>query len=142
MKTKLKVLLIAFGLFLTFAFYSNTTIYAELQDIGVKITYPSADQKVPLGELTIFGTSTDNETTDCQVQVDVNDIKPFQNATATGPMMKNDYSTWIFSYTQDYHLIGEGANELTAKISCLDGPVSLTKYYTVNVIGVNKEQEQ
>ncbi|MDQ3868243.1 MAG: hypothetical protein M3250_01645 [Thermoproteota archaeon] len=141
MKIKLIVLLIAFGVFLSFAFCSNT-IYAELQDIGVKITSPSAGQKVPVGELTIFGTSTDNETTDCQVQVDVNDIKPFQNATATGPMMKNDYSTWIFSYTKDYHLIGEGANELTAKISCLYGPVSLTKYYTVNVIGVNREQEQ
>ena len=141
MKTKPMVLLIAFGLLLTFAFCNNT-IYAELQDIGVKITSPSAGQEVPVGKLTIFGTSTDNETTDCQVQVDVNDIKPFQNATATGPMMKNDYSTWIFSFTQDYHLIREGANDLTAKISCLYGPVSLTKYYTVNVIGVNKEQEQ
>jgi hypothetical protein len=141
MKTKSLILSISSGLFLTFAFCSNI-VYAELQDIGVKISSPSTGQEIPVGELTIFGTSTDNETTACQVQVDVNDTKPFQNATATGPMLENDYSTWIFSYTQDYRLIREGVNELTAKISCLYGPVSLTKYNTVNVIGVNKGQDQ
>jgi hypothetical protein len=30
----------------------------------------------------------------------------------------NNYSTWIFSYTNKYHLISEGTNELTAKLSC------------------------
>src|SRR5919112_3254789 len=137
MKTKPMVLLIAFGLFLTFAFCNNT-IYAELQDIGVKITSPSTGQEIPVGELTIFGISTDNSATDCQVHVDIDDTKPFQKATATGPMIKDDYSTWIFTYTQDYRLIREGENELTAKISCLYGPVNLSKYHTVNIIGVNK----
>ncbi|MCD6038227.1 MAG: hypothetical protein K0S67_2116 [Nitrososphaeraceae archaeon] len=56
-------------------------------------------------------------------------------------MIKDDYSTWIFTYTQDYSLIREGVNELTAKISCLYSPVNLSKYNTVNVIGVNKEQQ-
>ena len=135
MRTKSLLLSIFSGLFLTIAICTST-VYAELQDIGVKITSPSTGQEISVGELTIFGISTDNETTDCQVQVDVNDIKPFQNATATGPMKENDYSTWIFSYTQNYRLIREGVNELTAKISCLYGPVSLSKYHTVNVIGV------
>ena len=141
MNTKSLVSSIVSGMFLNFVFCNNI-IYAELPDIGVKITSPSTGQEIPVGELTIFGTSTDNETTACQVQVDVNDTKPFQNVTAAGPMMENDYSTWIFSYTQDYRLIREGVNELTAKISCLNGPVILTKYNTVNIIGVNKEQEQ
>jgi hypothetical protein len=140
MITKSLVLSIASGLFLTYALCTNT-VYAELPEIGVKITSPSTGQEIPVGELTIFGTSTDNATTDCQVHVDVNDTKPFQRATATGPMIKNDYSTWIFTYTQDYRLIKEGVNELTAKISCLYGPVNLSKYHTVNVIGVNKEQQ-
>ena len=140
MRTKSLMLSIASGLFLTFGFCTNI-VDAELQDVGVKITSPSTGQEIPVGELTIFGISTDNATTDCQVQVDVNDTKPFQKAVATGPMMENDYSTWIFSYTQDYRLIREGVNELTAKISCLYGPVSLSKYYTVNVIGVDKEQQ-
>jgi hypothetical protein len=140
MITKSLVLSIASGLFLTYALCTNT-VHAELPEIGVKITSPSTGQEIPVGELTIFGTSTDNATTDCQVHVDVNDTKPFQRATATGPMIKNDYSTWIFTYTQDYRLIKEGVNELTAKISCLYGPVNLSKYHTVNVIGVTKEQQ-
>jgi hypothetical protein len=140
MRTKSLMLSIALGLFLTYILCSNT-IYGELQDIGVKITSPSTGQEIPVGELTIFGISTDNSTTDCQVYIDVNDTKPFQKATATGPMIKDDYSTWIFTYTQDYSLIREGVNELTAKISCLYSPVNLSKYNTVNVIGVNKEQQ-
>ena len=138
MMTKSLVLSITSGLFLTYVLCSNT-IYAELQDIGVKITSPSTGQEIPVGELTIFGISTDNSTTDCQVHVDVDDTKPLQKATATGPMIKDDYSTWIFTYTQDYRLIREGENELTVKISCLYGPVNLSKYHTVNIIGVNKE---
>ena len=140
MGTKSLVLSITSGLFLTYVLCSNT-IYAESQDIGVKITSPTTGQEIPVGELTIFGISTDNSTTDCQVYVDVDDTKPFQKATATGPMIKDDYSTWIFTYTQDYRLIEEGENELTAKISCLYGPVNLSKYHTVNIIGVNKEQQ-
>ena len=140
MRTKSLVLSITSGLFLTYVLCSNT-IYAELQDIGVKITSPTTGEAIPVGELTIFGISTDNSTTDCQVHVDVDDTKPFQEATATGPMIKDDYSTWIFTYTQDYRLIREGENELTAKISCLYGPVNLSKYHTVNIIGVNEEQQ-
>jgi hypothetical protein len=137
MGTKSLVLSITSGLFLTYVFCSNT-VYAELQDIGVKITSPSTGQEIPVGELTIFGISTDDSTTDCQVHVDIDDTKPFQKATATGPMIKDDYSTWIFTYTQDYRLIREGENELTARISCLNGPVNLSKHHTVNIIGVNK----
>jgi hypothetical protein len=137
MWTKSLVLSITSGLFLTYVFCSNT-VYAELQDISVKITSPSTGQEIPVGELTIFGISTDNSTTDCQVHVDIDDTKPFQKATATGPMIKDDYSTWIFTYTQDYRLIREGENELTARISCLYGPVNLSKYHSINIIGVNK----
>jgi hypothetical protein len=137
MGAKSLVLFITSGLFLTYVLCSNT-VYGELQDIGVKITSPSTGQEIPVGELTIFGISTDNSTTDCQVHVDIDDTKPFQKATATGPMIKDDYSTWIFTYTQDYQLIREDENELTAKISCLYGPVNLSKYHTVTIIGVNK----
>jgi hypothetical protein len=38
----------------------------------------------------------------------------------------------FFAYTQNHHLIEEGNNELTAKISCVDNPDS-TKYYSLNV---------
>ena len=104
--------------------------------VSVKITSPAKGQKVPVGELKVLGTSTDNATTDCQVYVDVNDIKPMQNTTAVGPAVQNDYSNWNFTYTNKYHLISEGINELTAKLSCINNPANITKYYSVNVTGV------
>jgi hypothetical protein len=110
--------------------------------IGVKITSPTTGQQVPTGELIISGTSTDNATTDCTVYADWNNTKPFQTATATGPAGVNDYSRWTFTYTDDYHLITNGTNNLTSKLSCVgdDSNVgttaNLTKSYSVNVIGV------
>jgi hypothetical protein len=104
-------------------------------EADVKITSPSTGQQVPAGELTIKGTSTDNPTTDCIVSVDVNDMKPMQNATATGPGGVNDFSTWDYNYTRGYHLITEGVNELTAKLSCLNNPMNVTKWNSVNVTG-------
>ena len=56
-----------------------------LQPLGVKITSHTTGQKVPTGELTISGTSTDNPNTECHVYSDWNDQKPFGNAVAAGP---------------------------------------------------------
>ena len=103
--------------------------------IGIKITSPVADQQVPVGELTISGISTDNATTDCTVYADWNDQKPFQKVVATGLGGENDYSTWTFTYTQNYHLIANGTNNLTSKISCLNNPTNVTKWNSVNVTG-------
>jgi hypothetical protein len=125
------------------------------QVIGLKIISHATGQKVPVGELTISGTSTDNASTDCTVYADWNNIKPFQKVIATGPGGVNDYSTWTFTYTQDYHLITNGTNDLTSKLSCVDesngGTANLTKYYSINIIGlarttksatISAEQEQ
>jgi hypothetical protein len=108
---------------------------AQLQLMGVKITSVKEDQQVPIGNLTISGTSTDNSATNCQVYADINDVKPLQNTTATGPGGPTDYSNWTFTYTKSYHLISEGVNELTAKLSCIGNPVNGSKWYTVNVTG-------
>lgn len=45
---------------------------------------------------------------------------------------------WSFTYTEDYQLIKEGSNELTAKISCyaVNNPTPLSEWHTVNVTGV------
>ncbi len=67
-------------------------------------------------------------------------IKPLQTALATGTAGVNDYSRWTFTYTANYHLITNGTNNLTSKLSCVDdinvGTANLTKFYSVNVIGV------
>jgi hypothetical protein len=123
----------------------STTNFAFTQEeqatntISIKITSPVTGQRIPIGELTISGTSTDNTTTDCTVYADWNDQKPFQKAIATGPGGVNDYSTWTFTYTDKYHLITNGTNNLTSKLSCFsnNGAASnITKNYSVNVIGV------
>src|SRR5919107_5117736 len=142
--TKELVLLFTFGVTILLLYsavpdyyYSALQVQAQVQQqqqqlpspiIGVKITSPSTGQQVPAGELTISGTSTDNATTDCTVYADWNNTKPFQKAIAIGPGGVNDYSTWNFTYTADYHLITNGStNELTSKLSCLSNPTNLTK---------------
>src|SRR5918995_6673247 len=114
------------------------SIFAQAQQdntIGVKIISPITGQQVPVGELTISGISTDNAITDCTVYADWNNLKPFQKAIATGPGGESDYSKWNFTYTSQYHIITEGTNELTAKLSCISNPTNLTKWNSVNVTG-------
>src|ERR671914_734712 len=142
------VALAIIGLFFGLISFS-TFLYAQIPPIilGIKITSPSTGQQVPVGELTISGTSTDNATTDCTVYADWNNTKPFQKAVATGPGGLDDYSRWTFTYTDDYHLITNGTNDLTSKLSCVGddsnvGTANLTKSYSVNVIGVTESSER
>ena len=129
--------LVTLKIILLTAILTNTTAYAQIENpLGLKITSHEQGQEVPVGELTISGTSTDNATSYCIVYADVNDIKPFQNATATGPAGANDYSNWTFTYTDNYQLITNGTNELTAKLSCVSSPTNLTKWSSVIVVGV------
>ena len=116
--------------------------------MGVKIDYPIANQEVPVGKLNISGSSTDTASDDCRVFVDVNDIKPFQNTTATGPGGQSDYSNWTFTYTEKYNLITEGKNELTAKLTCNGNDIinsngtsnianEKSKWYSINITGIS-----
>jgi hypothetical protein len=117
---------------------TNTT--NSSQRIGVKITSPKANQTVPIGELTVNGTSSDSPQTNCQVFVDLNDTKPMQNVTGVGVGGPKDYSNWTFTYTQNYHVIDKGMNELTSKISCYDNSGAgnaTTKYYSINITGTD-----
>jgi len=103
--------------------------------MGVKITSPIKDQRIPVGTLTISGTSTHNTTSNCQVSVIVNNVKPYQNATATGSGGNNDYSKWNFKLAPQYTMIKEGTNKITGKLVCADNP-NLKKFYSVNITGV------
>lgn len=115
---------------------SNTTTTAATSFVahGVRITSPVKGQQVPIGILTVTGTSKDNATTDCQVFVIVNGVKPYQNATATGPSGATDYSKWSFTLSPKYTLIKEGMNKIATKFSCKPNP-AMASFYSVNVTG-------
>lgn len=107
------------------------------QSIGVKIIAPKTNEIVPTGQLIVNGTSSDTSDTNCQVYIDWNDAKPMQRVSGKGPGGQDDFSSWTFTYTKNYHFIVEGSNELTSKISCSgdSGVGNTTKYYSINVTG-------
>jgi hypothetical protein len=109
------------------------------QEQFVKIVSHGQNQSVSYGELNISGVSSDTLTTNCTVYVDWNDLKPFQivKARAVGNN-NNDFSTWTYRYTEKYHLIAPGPNELTAKITCLDTVTNqpVSRWNSINITGV------
>jgi RTX calcium-binding nonapeptide repeat (4 copies) len=108
------------------------------QEQFVKITSHTQNQSVPFGELNISGSSSDTQATDCTVYVDWSDLKPFQIVNPRAVGNNNDFSTWTFKYTEKYHLIMGGLNELTAKISCLDTVTNqpVSRWNSINITGV------
>lgn len=117
--------------------------FVNVHGISIKIDSPLGNKQVPVGELTISGTSTDNSTSQCQVYVDWNNLKPYQLATPTGSNGSADFSTWSFTYTSKYHLIQTGVNDLTSKITCLVPPTgpTVTKWFSINVTGTTSPNQ-
>ena len=117
----------------------SVSVYA----ITIKIESPLGNQQVPVGELTISGTSSDNSSAQCQVYLDWNNLKPYQLATPTGSNGSADFSKWSFTYTSKYHLIQTGVNDLTSKITCLVPPAgpTVTKWYSINVTGTTTSNQ-
>ena len=153
MKFKALIVAIVFGVVLSI-FFGHVILAApeanaqqqiqpntNTSSLGVKITSPAKGQQVPIGGLTISGTSTDDPVDNCQVSIILNGVKPYQETNATGPGSEpgkaTDYSTWKYTFTPSYAVIKEGVNKITSKISCSSStPTSLAKWYSVNVTGV------
>ncbi|HYY86603.1 MAG TPA: carboxypeptidase-like regulatory domain-containing protein [Nitrososphaeraceae archaeon] len=115
---------------------SNTSTKTIPPSVGVKILSPTSGKEIPVGNLTIFGVSTDDEKSDCTVLVDWNNEKPFQKAKAAGPYGNDDYSSWTYTYSPAYHAIENGLNDLTSKLECLENSKVTTKWHSINVTGV------
>ncbi|HEX5905151.1 MAG TPA: hypothetical protein VFY50_03810, partial [Candidatus Nitrosocosmicus sp.] len=124
---------------------------------GVKINSPDKGDLVPLNSnksLVIYGISKDNATSNCDVTIIVNNVKPYQNVQPTGIQGNNDYSTWKYTLASNYTSINEGNNKITSKVFCpsgIDGssgivgggaPSASQAYYSVNVTGSNFTQAQ
>jgi hypothetical protein len=110
------------------------------EKLGVKIAFPLQYQQIPTGEVPMFGSSTDNEITDCIIYADWNDNKEFKEVMPIGPGGHNDFSTWMYTYTQKDHLITNGINDLTAKMICSVDNINFTKYASIKVIGSSSER--
>ena len=107
----------------------------------VVITYPDENQTLPTGTLAIFGTSSDNAKTRCTLSALLNDERPYQNVTASGPASGDDYSKWTFTFDPYYTLIKVGQNEIVSKIVCENnGGANSTAFNKVNVTGVAPEE--
>ncbi|MDN5868752.1 MAG: hypothetical protein L0H55_15315, partial [Candidatus Nitrosocosmicus sp.] len=112
---------------------------------GIKIVSPDKGDLVPLNSnssLVIKGVSKDNITSDCDVSVIINNVKPYQNVEPTDVQGDNDYSNWQYTVSSNYTNINEGNNKITSKILCLDGPQTLQAYYSVNITATNFTQPQ
>ena len=114
----------------------QSTTTSTLPDGAVTITSPEDGQRVPVGQdLKVRGTSMANAASDCKITVNLNRVKPYQQALADGPGGANDYSQWSFTITSQYAPIQEGQNRIAAKISCGDDP-NAKQFAHVNVTGV------
>jgi hypothetical protein len=110
----------------------------------VNIVSPPKDETVPAGSpLTVSGTSDDNAQTNCNIQIIVNGVRPYQD---TIPVAPRDYSEWTFVVNPQYAEIEEGINTITSKAICdtphepflvLD-PLTrqYVKHYSINVTGL------
>jgi len=107
--------------------------------IGVKITSPIRGQQVPAGNnLTVLGISKYNATSKCQVSVILDGIKPYQKTIPLG-LAGADYSKWKYTLSPTYQAtIKEGTNKITAKLLCQANPMGMTKFYSINVTGMNQ----
>jgi hypothetical protein len=124
-------------IFLALSYGVSYAIIPNVPDkLRVKISYPPFNHQVPLGELPVFGSSSDNESSLCEVYLDWNNDNDFHQARAAGPGGYTDFSTWIYVYSEKNHLIVNGTNDLTAKLLCsVDNNFNLTRYNSIKIIG-------
>ena len=120
--------------------------------MALKIVSPVKGQHIPTGtNLTVTGTSSDNSSTNCQISVLLNDLKPYQKTTPTGKSSSGgeDYSSWRYVFNNStYSSIKQGINKITSKMTCVntDQPrvtnPGVSKWYSINVTGVPAKTAQ
>src|ERR1700739_4129555 len=139
-RTDKSVLSVIMILFASTIWISSVNALPQQQtSLEVKITGPAKGQQVGVGKnLTLSGTSSTNSTSNCWVYVIVDGVRPYQKTIPTGQAGGNDYSKWKYTFTPTYAgSIREGINRITAKLLCQANPANLTKFYSINVTGVN-----
>jgi len=113
---------------------SEGVVPLQTQNESIKIVNLTPSQNVDLRkELEISGQSSDTIAKDCSVYIIVNNIRPYQSASASGTGGAKDFSQWKFVLHKEYTHLNEGNNKITAKLLCKTAP---TRWYSVVVNGV------
>jgi len=109
------------------------------QSPAIKITSPHNGDNVTVREpVYVTGVSSDDELTNCQVSIITNNLKPYHDVNATGKSGGKDYSTWSFTEGTELKI---GSNKITSKIACMENAMNSTKWYSINVTGVNRPDD-
>jgi hypothetical protein len=136
---------IVFGFIHVFVTSDSLATNKRLPDITplnfpkIEITsHRNGDYVYPSSELTIKGTSSDTGKTNCTIYTSINNIQPFQNASAAGPQGKNDFSIWDSTFFNATDLIKLGKNEITSFIVCFDANnnTPTSSFQIINLTGV------
>jgi hypothetical protein len=136
---------IVFGFTLVFVTSDSVATNKRLLDITplnfpkIEITsHRNGGYLYPSSELTIKGTSSDTDKTNCTIYTSINNVQPFQNASADGPQGKNDLSIWDSTFFNVADLIKLGKNEITSFIVCFDANnnTPTSSFQIINLTGV------
>jgi hypothetical protein len=122
--------------------YNKTQKQQLIDPLAIKISSPNPGDIFFMGSggsnnsLHINGTSSDNSTAPCVVEIIINAVRPYQLANPAGPNGPNDYSVWNLTVAADPFKEGPD-NEIAARLGCGPGTIkSSYRSYTVNVTGV------
>jgi len=105
----------------------------------VEITSPKNGDSIYLSsELTIKGTSSDTGDTNCTILISINNIQPFQNASAVDPQEEKDFSNWNSTFFNTTNLVRLGKNTVTSLIICFDtkSNTPTSSSHLINIIGL------
>ena len=87
----------------------------------VDIISPKNGDSVYLSSgLTIRGTSSDTRDTNCTILTSINNIQPFQTASAIGPQEEQDFSNWTSTFINTTNMLRLGKNTIISLIVCLN----------------------
>ena len=129
----------------------NFTIYGKSLDNipldlpKVEITsHKNGDYVYLTSELTIKGTSSDTGNTNCTILTSINNVQPFQNASATGSQGEQDFSNWNSTFFNTTNLLRLGKNTITSFIGCLDidSNTPASSSHSINLTGLPSDDNQ
>ena len=129
----------------------NFTIYGKsLDNIPLDlpkveiISHKNGDYVYLTSELIIKGTSSDTGNTNCTILTSINNVQPFQNASATGSQGEQDFSNWNSTFFNATNLLRLGKNTITSFIGCLDidSNTPTSSSHSINLTGLPGDDNQ